>query len=207
MLASLYGERILIERWSAGESYRLLFLDGEMIHASRRKGRRIAGDGRSTVRELLVAESPLPARSPVSRQSERDIAATLEAQGLGLESVPEAGRRVLVESARTRPASHREVRTVFDEDATDEIGPALRQQAARAVRALGSRFAGVDVITLDPALPLERTGGVINEINTTPGLHHHSGLDGGHGVPPAVRVLDRLLSAESNLGGAADDVR
>jgi cyanophycin synthetase len=205
VLASLYGERILIECWTAGESYRLLFLDGEMIHASRRKGRRVVGDGQSTVRELLAKEPQSLSARPVSRQTRRDIAATLEAQNLTLESVPAAGRRVVVESARNRPATHTEVRTVFDEDATSEIGAALREEAARAVRVLGSRFAGVDVITVDPSLPLGRSGGVINEINSTPGLHHHAKLDGVHGNPPAVRVLDRLLgSTDSNLGGIAD---
>nr|HQU71074.1 hypothetical protein [Calditrichia bacterium] len=32
---------------------------------------------------------------------------------------------------------------------------------------------GVDLITPDVSRPLDEVGGVINEINTNPGLHHH----------------------------------
>ena len=125
------------------------------------------------------------------------------AQELTIESVPDAGRNVLVQSAYAPLEKNVEIRTVFDEDATEQIGSELRDQAARAVQALGSSFAGVDVITLDPSLPLGKAGGVINEINTTPGLHHHYGLAGGRGgVAPAVRVLDRLL--RSNRRGKGD---
>jgi cyanophycin synthetase len=198
-LASLYGERILIERWVPGESYRLLFLDDELIHASRRRGWRVRGDGASTVGRLIAARTGARGvRRTSSRSEERDRTATLEAQGLQVDSVPERGRTVLVQSVDTALPTNVEMRTVFDEDATADIGPALRDQAARAVRAIGSRFAGVDIITLDPSRPLERSGGAINEINTTPGLHHHyyqlAGV--GHGTSPAVRVLARLLGTD-----------
>jgi cyanophycin synthetase len=197
-LASLYGERILIERWVPGESYRLLFLDDELIHASRRRGWRVRGDGASTVGRLIAARTGAGLRRKRSRSEERDRMRTLEAQGLQVDSVPERGRTVLVQSVDTALPTNIEMRTVFDEDATADIGPALRDQAARAVRAIGSRFAGVDIITLDPSQPLERSGGAINEINTTPGLHHHYYQLGsvGHGTSPAVRVLARLLDTD-----------
>lgn len=35
-LASLYSDKIIVERWIPGESYRLLVLDGRTIHATRR---------------------------------------------------------------------------------------------------------------------------------------------------------------------------
>jgi cyanophycin synthetase len=199
VLASLYSHQILIERWIPGESYRLLFLDGEMIHASRRNGWRLIGDGRSTIAELMTrasgSGSPARGGSAVADDSNR----TLAAQGLGLDSVPPSGRAVLVRSAGELAAGQSEIRTVFDHDATAEVGSELREQAFRAVRALGSRFAGLDIITIDPGRRLEDVGGVITEINTTPGLHHHYGLAGDPpAVGPAVAVLARLLEIDDS---------
>jgi cyanophycin synthetase len=189
VLASLYGKRILIETWIPGESYRLLFLDGLMIHASRRRGLRVTGDGTSTIAQLVDAKI-----RHAAVQSQRDVAGTLRAQGLTVHDVLEAGRTVLAMSVDTMSTGNSEMRTVFNEDATEDIGAELQEQAACAVRALGSSFAGVDVIALDAGVPLNVSGGVINEINTTPGLHHHYGLTGRcHTPDPATRVLARLL--------------
>ena len=197
VLASLYGSRLLIERWYPGESYRLLVLDGEMIHASRRRGCWVAGDGTSTIQTLLGPKHR-------STTSQRELAVTLEAQGLSLESVPEAGRAVLVRNVTQPIRGTVEIRTVFDEDVTDAIGPGLRDDAVRAAEAIGSSFAGVDIITCDPTTSLGESGGVINEINTTPGLHHHHGLT-GRAAPkaPALAVLERLLCHTRESRGAS----
>lgn len=194
-LASLYGGRILIERWTPGESYRLLFLDGEMIHASRRRGRRLAGDGRRTIAQLIAAAGREGSENGNAAVEQRDVERTLMAQGLRMDSVPAEGASVLVQSAYPTPGGTAQIRTVFDEDATDEIGTELRDEARAAVRAIGSTFAGVDVITCNPRTSLAAAHGVINEINTTPGLHHHYGLSGARrdGRDPAVRVLSRVL--------------
>jgi len=194
VLASLYCRDLLLERWVAGESYRLLVLDGRLLHATRRRGLRVTGDGRSTVRQLLARESGglrLPPNDP-------DMQGTLAAQNLTEDVVLESGREVLVRSSPLRAGAWVEARTVFDEEVTDQLGPDLRRTAEVAARVLRSRFAGVDVITLNPALPLEETGGVINEVNTTPGLHHHYHLRNPGKVGPAIAVLRRLLGLPSS---------
>jgi D-alanine-D-alanine ligase-like ATP-grasp enzyme len=84
------------------------------------------------------------------------------------------------------------VRTVYDQSVTHLICKDIRERAERVARLLNSRFAGIDVITLDPALPLEESGGVINEINTNPGLHHHY-VCGDEDSTPALSVLSYLL--------------
>jgi cyanophycin synthetase len=196
-LASLYGAQILIEQWIAGESYRLLFLDGTLIHASRRAGWWVVGDGTSSVDALMRASGAHGAAA--HDHNARDVSFSLRAQNLSPTSVPERGRRVLVASTVGAAVSQAEIRTVFTHDATADIGEALRQECAAAARAIGSSFAGLDIITLDPGRSLAETGGVINEINTTPGLHHHYGLAGtAPAVAPAVAVLERLLAIESS---------
>ena len=99
------------------------------------------------------------------------------------------------------PEGTSEVRTTYDEDVTGRIGYGLKEQAVRAAHSIRSRFAGVDIITKDLAIPLEESGGVINEINTTPGLHNHYHLSGGmeNHSPPAVPVLRYLLGIPRTL--------
>jgi cyanophycin synthetase len=193
-LASLYGDELIIEQLSVGESYRLLILDGRMIHATRRRGVRLTGDGTATIRRLIEKEKErrcVPAALDMA--SDRDLQSTLRSQGLAMESLPEAGKEVLVKCCDFLPEAKSEVRTVFNEDVTGLICRDLRDAAVHAARALNSRFAGIDIITLDPSVSLHESGGVINEINTTPGLHHHYNLINDQLPPPAVHVLEYLL--------------
>ena len=193
-LASLYGRDIIIERFIPGESYRLLILDGKMILASRRRGLRIAGDGRSTIRALIEGENERRRHNGTPGiRPDRDFHITLRAQGLTGDSVPEAGVEVLVKGCDLSMEKGSEVPTRFTESVTGLMCNDLERVAVQAARIIGSRFAGVDIITLDPSIPLSQSKGVINEINTTPGLHHHYHLINQENPPPAVYVLKHLL--------------
>ncbi|MGH9875325.1 MAG: hypothetical protein ACRD9S_22960, partial [Pyrinomonadaceae bacterium] len=77
-LASLYSDKIIVERWIPGESYRLLVLDGRMINAVRRRGLRVVADGNLTLGQLLAQQ----ADGFAVRNDDRDVTATLRAQGL-----------------------------------------------------------------------------------------------------------------------------
>src|SRR2546426_3966460 len=57
IFASAFAPRLLIERQHPGESYRLLYLDGTLLDAVRRRPPQVVGDGRSTVRQLIDAEN------------------------------------------------------------------------------------------------------------------------------------------------------
>jgi cyanophycin synthetase len=197
-LASLYCNEIIIERLVPGECYRFLILDGKMIHASRRSGIRVKGDGRSTLGQLIEEENKRRKKlygghSLRPRHYEVDLIHTLQSQELSIEFVPKKEEEVLVKSVDYSFRTNVEVRTVYNENVTDLICPDLKSQAVRAAMLLNSKFAGVDVITRDPTVSLEKSGGVINEINTTPGLHHHYNLINHHDLSPAVHVLRYLL--------------
>ncbi|MEW6323805.1 MAG: hypothetical protein AB1515_00300 [Nitrospirota bacterium] len=205
VLASLYDRDILIEQMIAGECYRVLVLNGTVVHAVCRRGIRLLGDGASTIAQLLDAESARRLAAGVPGLfADRDSALTLNAQGLTLASVPEAGRTLLVKSVGTVHGAGQtaEVRTVYSEDVTDHICPAVRLAAEQAAGIIGSNLLGVDFILLDPSSPLEQTGGVINEVNTTPGMHHHYDSQRERFPQAALQAARVLLglSAESERG-------
>ncbi|THJ19420.1 MAG: hypothetical protein CAF45_016155 [Nitrospira sp. CG24E] len=195
ILASLYCPDLLIEPMIPGECYRLLVLDGTLIHAVRRKGATLVGDGVSTIASLLRAENAIrSSRGDQCLDIDRDCLFTLDYQGFLLDSVPLQGQAVLVKSVNDPRRKRIEVRTVYNEAVTHLICDSLRDDAEAAARILNSRLVGVDFITVDPAVPLEKSGGVINEVNTTPGLHHHYDADREPYPEPAPRILQSLFS-------------
>jgi cyanophycin synthetase len=194
------GDAILIERQAAGDVYRLLFLDGELLDVVRQVSPTLDGDGRSTIDGLIRAEN----RRRVTSLGEAGLAAlrvdldcliTLSRAGLDLDSVLAAGERRTIKTVTNegRLEDCRTARGVL----CDEIVDAAR----RGVRAVGLRLAGVDLIAADPARPLHETGGVIAEVNSLPALHrHYQVADAERAMPVAEPILARLL--ELGGGGA-----
>ena len=194
ILASLYDRELLIEAQIPGECYRLLVLEGSLIHAVCRRGARLKGDGVSRIRSLVEAEAE---RRRASGQPgvdlDKDCAFTLAYQGLSADSVPAEGKTFLVKSVNDPARKYAEVRTVYNEVVTDLVCDSLRRDAESAAHVVRSDFLGVDVITTDPSVPLHRSGGVINEVNTTPALHHHYDSPGARYPHAALDVLRAIL--------------
>ena len=193
--AAMYGSDLLIERQVPGECYRLLYLDGVLLDAVRRHRPAVLGDGRSTIAQLIAAENRRRARIAQRAvvdwlPADLDCRWALRAAGWSLGSVPSAGQQVVVRGA-TRwggESDNESVRAI--------LGDALMAEGARAAAALGVRLAGVDVMTSDPRVELKAGGGVINEVNTTPGLHYHYQVRNREAmVPVAVPILRSLLGS------------
>jgi D-alanine-D-alanine ligase-like ATP-grasp enzyme len=200
--ASLYGGELMIEAQVPGESYRLLVLEGRMIHAVCRRGPRLNGDGRSTVRQLIDAENRWRRREgKPALDIDRDCLFTLDYQRLSLGATPEPLREFLVKSVNDPARKYADVRTVYTDVVTDVIAPSVRRDAERAAHLVGSEFLGVDIITPDPTVPLRQSGGVINEVNTTPALHHH--YESSNEPFPGVAMLALQALVRKKLGTLA----
>ena len=187
-LASLYGDRILVERMVPGESYRILYLAGCALHAVRRRGTRVVGDGRRALSALLIEGGYAALKDDPMLQH------TLAAQGMSLSTVPRAGDVVLVRGLPPGRVARQELRTVYDESVLAHCSAALIREGAEVVCRLGSELAGIDLITTNPAVSLHASGGAFIEINTTPGIHHHYLPGDVPDTPVAVTVLEHLLS-------------
>lgn len=199
LLASVYDRELLVEAMIPGESYRLLVLEGKVVDAVYRRGARVQGDGVATIRQLLEGQGRgrRGARTRAS-DDDRDLRFMLDSQGLTLDSRPGPGQVVVVRSSERR-SSFAEVRTVYTDSARDLVCASIREDAEAAARLVGSDFLGVDVITLDPTVPLRESGGAINEVNTTPALHHHYDASREPYPAAAVLVLEALLRRPSSL--------
>ena len=190
----LPGKTLLIEREVPGENYRLLFLDGELLDAVRRRAPSVTGDGSSSIRKLIERsnEERLERGVAVAQtvlEIDRDLRQTLDRQGLTLDQVPDAGTEVTLKTAINSNSA------AENESVLNEVCAAIVASAARAVELVGARLAGVDIITTDLASSLEESGGVILEINTTPGFHFHYHRRGVP-LPVAEHVLDAAYATD-----------
>jgi cyanophycin synthetase len=200
ILASLYDSELLIEAQIPGECYRLLVLEGRVIDTVCRRGIRLQADGTSSIEELLALENSRRMTGGLPAVSiDRDCRFTLHHQGLSLESRPEKGRVVLVKSMPEQAQKQGELRTVYTHPAMDLICESIRRDAERAARLVGSDFLGVDVITPDPSIPLRESGGVINEVNTTPALHHHYNIAREAYPKVAAQVFRALIRRRASV--------
>jgi hypothetical protein len=191
--AGRFGGRLLIERQVPGPVHRLLFLDGELIDVIRHVPPRLTGDGSATVQALLDTENTRRLQAAGAAGLSLldvglDTVFTLERQGLRLDSVVPAGATIAIQTVTN------DNRIEDTETVAEPLHPELVDAARRAARAVGLRLAGVDVITPDAAQPLERAGGVVGEVNGTPGIHHHYHVaDAAKATPVAVPILERVL--------------
>ena len=171
-IAAVHGDELLIEEQIAGDNYRLLYLDGVLLDAVLRRPPTVTGDGRSTVRRLVqrANEGRLASGADAAQtllHYDLDMRHTLAAQGLTIGSIPTVGRLV-------------RLKTVINDNAACEnvaakalLCDAVIAAGARAAAAVGAKLAGVDIITIDPARPLDEVAGAIVEVNTTPGFYYH----------------------------------
>ncbi len=171
-LASLFDKRVLIERQADGDVYRLLFLDGQLLDIVRRRSPTVVGDGRSTIGDLIAAENrrrvvAAGARGLALLRLDLDCAITLREAGMSLASVPPAESVVRVKTATG------DCRIEDSETYRGPVSERVIEDARTSASLIGARMSGIDVIAPDIAAPLQETGGVIAEVNGTPGLHHH----------------------------------
>jgi glutathione synthase/RimK-type ligase-like ATP-grasp enzyme len=193
--ARAFCRRVLVETQIDGDCYRVLLLDGEILDIVMRRPPRVVGDGRSTLRQLIVRENGLrrqmgTERAQVLLRHDPDLATTLASQKLSLRSRPAKDRIVALKRVVN------DNRAEENEPANGRLCHAILQSVHQAADIVGLRLVGIDLICGDPGLPLEQSGGVVLEINASPGFYYHYNRRGA-GFPVASQLLRRLFAAEA----------
>lgn len=170
--AATFSERLLIEKEIPGSSYRLLYLNGEFIDAVRRDPPVVAGDGKRSLKALMQSENrkrlqgpEIIALSPLEVDYECKLC--LKHQGYTLGYCPGAGEKIALKTVVNQNTA------AENESVRNAVHPSIIKSGAEIAELFKLKLVGVDLITPDITRPLAEVGGVINEINTNPGLHHH----------------------------------
>jgi len=190
--AGSFGREVIVEEQIFGQMYRVLYFDGELLSAVARKPPTILADGKSTIKKLIRKENMERLRGGIEVSQNLldvnyDMKNSLRHQGLNMGSIPRAGTVVKLNNVTNRN------RGADSESANDVLCESIINTGAKAAKAVGVRFAGVDIITANPGVPLESSGGVVIEVNAMPGFYEHYFKKDGR-FPVAVHVLKKYFS-------------
>lgn len=186
---------VMVEECIPGVEHRLLVINSQLVACARGEQLFVTGDGRCTVAQLIETQlntDPRRGRSETLPNKSIELDDTVRLQiareGLEPESIPAAGRRVLVKQTGSHCC-----------DVTDEVHPEVAALAVRAARTVGLDVAGIDVVATDISRPLLAQGARICEVNAGPQLLIHA--DPGQGVVRAVgRTIVDMLFAPGETG-------
>lgn len=185
---------VVVEQFAPGDDYRVLVIGGRMAAAARREPAQVVGDGRNTIAMLVDEINRDPRRGDDHATALSKIVlddptarAVLADQGFTPDSVPPPGQRVLIR--RNANLSTGGTAT----DVTDSVHPEVAARAIEAARVVGLDIAGVDIIATDIARPLEEQGGIIVEVNASPGLRMHLEPSSGTPRPVGDMIIDMMF--------------
>lgn len=198
--AATFETKLIVEQHIEGTSYRLLFLDGELIDTVRRDSPTVIGDGKHNIRDLMRREndsrlSAPPYTSLIPLKVDLDCKRTLRQQGISLGHVPAKGQLVRVKTVVNQNSSR------DNHSIRSGVHPSFAELGRRFARDLNLCLFGMDVIALDISVPLAQSGGVLNELNIPPGLHYHDLVSHETPkVPVGEMVLNAVLSKPHRCG-------
>ena len=183
------GSSVIVERFIPGNEHRLLVVGGKMVAAARGDFAFVKGDGQSTIEQLIEIQiNSSPSRGPAEENTlnfvriDSAVRLELERQGLAADSIPAAGREVLIQ--RNGNVSI---------DITDEVHPDVADTVALAARVVGLDVAGIDLVCEDIRKPLTEQRGAIVEVNAGPGLLMHLRPSSGTPRPVGKAIVDYLF--------------
>ena len=187
----------LIQRPIAGRDIRCVVLDQRLVAAYERRPLAVVGDGRSTIAQLLSSQlRTLHAAGREIRMSTRDsrMRARLARLGITPKTVPPAGDRIALLDGANCSTGGEVV------DVTTTIHGSYVDLAARAIRDLGLRFAGADLL-IDGDVHVTAAPTVVLEVNAELGLEHYASL-GRDALARVERAYRDVLTAMGRHTGA-----
>lgn len=171
-LRAIFGQdRVaLVQKRVVGKDYRVVVLGDRVISAYERIPLNVIGDGKSTVRQLLVRKQKEFARArrdTIIHADDPRISIKLEGQGLSLNSVAPKGNRVyLLDNANLSSGGE-------SIDVTQTMHPRFREVATRLTKDMGLHLCGVDLMIAGDIAEKDSSYWII-EINSAPGLDHYA---------------------------------
>lgn len=191
--ARAYGRTVICEKFITGYDFRILVINYKFICAALRTPASVTGDGNSTIQQLIDEANKDPRRGYGHEKvlTRIDVDAftmkSLADQQVGLDSVPEKGRLILLKPTANLSTGG------TSEDVTDLVHPSNIFLAERIARIIGLDICGIDVIANDLKTPLRESGGAVLEVNAAPGFRMH--IEPALGIPRNVAepVIDMLF--------------
>jgi len=165
----LAQREVQVQAHCPGAYVRLVVINHSLVRALRCEPPFVVGDGAASIAALIEARAENWSRpDPITRelcyeqpQASEAIAQHLAQAGLTLQSVPEAGQRVVLSSKLVD-----RMNWVYS-DWLDLVHPSVQWMAESLSHSMALPNAGIDVITTDLAAPLHEGKTQVIEVNST----------------------------------------
>lgn len=161
-------EYYLMEQYIEGFHFRVLTLKGDFIACSQRIPAKIIGNGKDSIKKLIQRENYK--RSTVNSEEalypiiiDNEVKRKLKSMSKTLGTVLDENEEIYVHDVLNLHVGSAAINV---ENVSDDI-KAICEKVAKI---LNVYLVGFDIITSDICKPLYETNGVINEVNTCPGL-------------------------------------
>ena len=185
-----HDQSVIIEEFQPGNEYRFLIVEDELIGVLQRIPANVIGDGCHTIQELVEIKNQNPLRGvdyqrPLEKIKIDDrVKYYLKMQGYELESILPIGVEVFLRENSNISTGGDSV------DMTEAIPKRFKEEALMAVRQIGARICGVDMIIED--IQDENSTYSIIELNFNPAIHIHAYPYRGISRNAAPKILKAL---------------
>jgi len=159
----------LLQKYIAGNDYRLVVLDNEVISAYQRQALSILGDGKSNIFQLLSEKQKefiQQKRDSKIKINDWRLINKLKRQNLTLKSIPRKGEEVYLLDNANLSTGGKAI------DVSQTIHSSYKKMAIKLTKDMGLRFCGVDILTNNDVNKKINKYWII-EINAAPGLDHY----------------------------------
>jgi cyanophycin synthetase len=184
---------VIVEKMLAGNDFRALVVNNQLIAIAERTPAHVVGDGVNTIQQLIDQVNSDPRRGyghenvltqiDVDSQTEQ----LLKAKNYTLETVLPSDEILHLKTTANLSTGGTAI------DRTDVAHPENIFLFERIAKIVGLDIAGIDVIAPNVSDPLRENGGGIIEINAAPGFRMHLSPSEGIGRNVAEHVVDMLF--------------
>ncbi|MGB6177833.1 bifunctional glutamate--cysteine ligase GshA/glutathione synthetase GshB [Carnobacterium sp.] len=186
---------ILVEEFIEGTEYRFFVLNGEVAAILLRTPANVIGDGKHTIKELVLEKNKNPLRGTNHRapleaiQLDEIEQLMLKEQGYTVTSIPEKDTQVYLRENSNMSTGGDST------DVTDIIDDSYKKAAIEMTETIGARVCGVDLIIPDYThiSTKESPGYTVIEANFNPAMHMHAYVSNGQGRPLTMGILKMLF--------------
>jgi len=174
-------EPILVEEFFSGNDFRFLVLDGKVIAVLERILPYIEGNGKDPARKLILERLN---RKNQGLKIDNEIKKTLRREKVGLEDIIPAGKTIVIRYNANISTGG------IGKDMTGKQCDFFEKVAVKATSALGLRYAGVDILTMD--ITQERDYRII-EVNGNADHSIHFNPDFGKGIDVSGNIIKAMF--------------
>ena len=176
--------KVIGEEFIEGENYRLLVLGDKVIGIVRRKSAYVIGNGKDSIKKLIENKNidrKKDILKPITIDNE--VKQRLQNLNISLSYIPKLNEEVILRYNCNLSTGG------TTQECSKQTHQYYKDIAVKAVKAIGTQFGGVDIITPDITKPAKCA---INEINYNPGLRVHYKVDEGEAVKVAIPIIEYI---------------